>query len=170
MEQSTPRIIALPSGLEILYTAKDHQGECVTCQQQILLRKKSLSEWSVIVLGTIINTFKGRVTPANIKVSLGAVAYANYTSLKYWGLIEQKTISNEIIWEITETGNEFYRGELLLPENLYVFNDVPRLIPQEMYGRWVSVNDLSPQGDITRQSVVDESLKLDSTGQEIINI
>ena len=166
MEQYTPHIIAIPTGLEVLYTAQDHRSECVTCHQQTLLRKKQLSEWSRDVIKAIVDIFSGSVTPAQIKNRLGAISYSNYTSLKYWGIIEEKLVGGENKWCITDIGKRFYNGEIELPEVLWVFNDVPRFVPPEFYGRWVTIHDLQSQGDISRQSVVAESIKLDSTQQE----
>lgn len=166
IEQYTPYIIAIPTGLEVLYTAQDHKSECVTCHQQTLLRKKQLSEWSRDVIKAIIESFNGSVTPAQIKNGLGAISYSNYTSLKYWEIIEERVIGGENKWCITDIGKRFYNGEIELPEVLWVFNDVPRFVPPEFYGEWITINDLRPQGDISRQSVVAESIKLDSTQQE----
>lgn len=166
MEEYTPKIIALPTGLDaLLYGAPNHESECTLCHQQILLRKMELTKKTHEILKTIIEKFGGSVRPTDIRVSMGAVAYANYTSMKYWQIIEQAQIGDEYGWKVTEIGRRFYAGELLLPEILWVYNDVPRFVPVDLYGRWVSINDLRPAGEMSREIAASESIPLDSSSQ-----
>lgn len=164
MYEYTPKIIAIPTGLEILYTANKHEGECTMCCQQIQLRKKTLSKLSGDILKGIIEQFSGKVTPQNVRESMGSVAYANYTALKYWNLLEPVKIGDQMGWGITATGNDFYNGQIVLPEVLWVFNDVPRLVPVQMYGRWVGIKDLQPE-EMSHAIAASESMPLDSTKQ-----
>jgi hypothetical protein len=166
MDGHTPKIIHLPTGMEILFTAKDHSSQCPTCHQQTQLREMKLNKESGEALSLIAKRGAAGATPAIIANTLGRVQYANYTSLKYWGLIEKVKTGDKTHWRVTEIGMRFVRGEIALPETLWVYNDMPRFVREEMYTGWVTFNDLQPRGEMSREIAATNSVPLEASGNQ----
>lgn len=154
-ENYIPTCINLPTGLEVLYSENDHRAECPTCRQQTLLRRKRLSKVSVRALWLMRS--RGKVTAQEIRDRLGAVSYTTYTELKYWDLIKKQDDG----WTITWVGNRFLEGTLSLPDTLWVYNDHPRIVPENMHGQMVTFRDLVPEIEMNREIAASESKKID---------
>lgn len=155
-------MIHLPQGMEMLLEANNHKSECPTCRQGTLLRPLTLSKRSICALFYWRdNPYKQTVTPDEIRLIYGAVAYANYTLVKHWDLIRPCDGG----WERTETGKLFMEGVIEMPETLWVYNDHARIVPQEMLGRYVNIQNLDPGIAPTRREMVEASVALDVSGQ-----
>lgn len=157
MENYIPEVINLPSGLEILFE-DDHRSTCDHCRQQTILRKKTLTKSTVRALWLMKTKESGTINAKEIRSKLGSVSYATYTELKYWNFIVKVDSS----WKITAIGKRFLLNEIQVPENLWVYNDHVRVVPEEMWSRLVSFRALVPSIEISRESVASEAMPLGS--------
>ncbi len=145
----------LPEGLELL-SEDGHRAVCHVCNQQTILRKKTLTKSTVRALWLMNEKSSGTLSTKEIKEKLGAVLYATYTELKYWDLIKKF----DGAWTITIIGKQFLQNGVQVPECLWVYNDQVREVPEIMQPRFVSFETLVPNIETTRESVASESIKI----------
>lgn len=159
--QYVPPMIHLPQGVEMLLAEPTHEGQCAACHQTILLRPITLTKGVIPALRFLMrHPAASRVTSDDIKRECGPVAYATYTKIKYWGLIQEVDGG----WEFNALAHMFLRGEIALPETMWVYNDHARIVPDAMLGRWVTINELAPPEELSRKSVAAASIPLSAPG------
>lgn len=160
--QYDPPMIHLPAGLEMLLADDAHEGDCPTCHQTTLLRPVRLTKKLMPAL-QFWRAHPGQrsINAEIIKRHFGSVAYTVYSRLKYWGFME----ATETGWRLTEAGQMFMDGMSTVPEALWIYNDQARIVPREMLGRYITIDQVEPGIAPTRQQMAAESVKLDASGQ-----
>lgn len=159
-----PKVINMPEGLEMIIGVKTKNAmRCPHCHQKTLLRPKMLTK--DVLKPLKFAATRTSITAKDIKQRFDEVAYATFTQLKYWELIE-KTGDTGNSWQITEHGRRFLNEEIRIPEYVWVYNDHARVVPPDMLGRWVCYSDLVPYVEVDRESVAAASLPIEVKTQD----
>lgn len=173
--QFIPRQIHVPTGLEIITSGDGSVSrDCPTCHQKTALTKKTLSKVSLQALRLMYEEYEGTITPSEVSERLGKSAYANYTELRHWGFIADGTVERKgkrvAGWGITPEGIAFLKGDLWVPAHLWVYNGAARIVPEHLRGGLVNYAKVVPYVEMSREKAAAESVALDATGQESINL
>lgn len=89
---------------------------CVHCGASMMMNKYTLNK---TLLRSLVKIAMNPGKPAR-ECSMNKSEFANYTKLKYWGLIQKL---EDGLWTITPTGTLFLRGDLDLYEQVVYFRD-----------------------------------------------
>lgn len=156
-----PEMWNVPLGIESIFEAKEHQMECPTCMRKTALNPIKLDR--EIVKALIAAAYQDTIKSAEMEARFGRGVGSNYAKLKHWDLIEPAEGNG--VWKITELGRAFLRGEVELPETLWIYDDKPRLVREAMYTGWVTIEYLSEGKEITRESAAAESVPINVSPQ-----
>lgn len=161
-----PPMINLPNGVSMLADVPDYTSTCPHCHQQTILRPIKLSKAMIKPLLLANRKISRTITPKEVHDECGRTAYANYTALKHWGFLTKIEVDGKERWKMTDLGHLFIAGAIAVPETLWIYNDRPRIVPDEMLGTYVSIAELVEYIEITRESAAADSLPLDVQQQE----
>lgn len=155
-----PTRIHMPEGISI-ETSGD--AKCSLCMKRTVLTKKTLTKEAVESLLFGASKLSRTFTTKEIARHFDEVKYSTHTRLKYWGLIEKVGGAK---YYVTERGMAFVRGIFRLPEHMFIYNDMPRIVPEEWHGRYLSIHELVAYKEMSRDIAAAESVPLSATPQQ----
>lgn len=92
---------------------------CPTCDRVVKLYRRSIHSNMLKCLRILNEATKGMLPSELVRTSAGSYDRGDYAKLRYWGLVEQ---DSEKKWRITEKGQHFLRGEIVIPKYVFIYN------------------------------------------------